>query len=342
MKIFLPVVSSFFLAACSTSATFYNPNISDPVALERQRIIDEGYCTQAAAGAVPLPQVRYYQSGIQSYQINGNIQSLNTNGNYTSSNYTGNVTSYTNSSDAFSAGFANGINMGAAIRAKNDRDAVFQGCMYSLGWSTDKNATATNAPLPSNQHGDEDVIYFTLFLKKAEAGDVSAQETVAAAYEAGIGTATDIDKAIYWATKASEQGQASASFQLSVIYVGQDHPKYSDPEKAQYYLLKSAEQGFPVAQRILGTFYLEGNTYFKKDYSKAIHWLSSACQNKDIQSCEAFGVMLGTGSGTPQDLVTAHRVFSYAKNLGSKNADELIKTTESKMTKTQLKEVNGN
>lgn len=79
------------------------------VAVERQRIIDEGYCTQAAAGAVPLPQVRYYQSGIQSYQINGNIQSLNTNGNYTSSNYTGNVTSYTNSSDAFSAGFANGM-----------------------------------------------------------------------------------------------------------------------------------------------------------------------------------------------------------------------------------------
>lgn len=108
---------------------------------------------------------------------------------------------------------------------------------------TDKNATATNAPLPSNQHGDEDVIYFTCS-KKAEAGDVSAQETVAAAYEAGIGTATDIDKAIYWATKASEQGQASASFQLSVIYVGQDQLKYSDPEKAQYYLLKSAEQGF--------------------------------------------------------------------------------------------------
>lgn len=333
-----PVVSSILLTACAMSPSYYNPNITDSTALERQRIIDEGYCTQAAAGSVPVPQVRYYQSGVQNYQITGNIQSYGSDGYSTSSNYFGNVNSYQSPGGAFTTGLANGINMGAAIRASRERDAVFQGCMLSLGWTTDKNAIAIIAPSTTRLANAEDAKYFSIYLERAKAGDSNAQDVVAAAYQAGRGTAIDIEKTIYWATKASDQGEARASFRLSEVYLGESYPAYADPSLMRFYLQRSADQGFDLGKSILGLMYMAGEKGFPKDASKAMELSLSACQNKDAQGCVNVGILFGSGMGVKENLVMAHQFFSYAKNYGFEQAEGLIKKTESMMTKGQLLE----
>lgn len=341
MKILALIISSTLLTACAMSPTYYNPNITDPTALERQRIIDEGYCTQAAAGAVPLPQVRYYQSGIQNYQISGNIQSYDPSGYSTRSNYIGSVNSYQNPGDAFATGVANGINMGAAIRANKEHDVVFQGCMYSLGWTTDKNSLSRAAQMAVTTN-DNDTTYFSIALAKAEAGDSEMMGLVAYAYEIGKGTAINLDKAIYWATKASEKENSGASFQLAKIYYGKDYPLYTNLEKMSFYLQQSAEQGDVNGQGLLGFEYLSGDNAFHRDFAKAMKWSIKACQKNNAMSCGNVGSMFLGGLGVKKDLIQAHRYFLKAERLGLEGVSSFRKEIEKDMTDTQRREAEKN
>lgn len=129
-----------FIAISGCATTYYNPNIADVTALERQRAIDEGYCTKASAGSVPMPQVRAYQPQQQNYQISGTMNTYTPNSGYSTSNYSANVYSQPNPGAAFASGLANGMNMGAAIAARQAEEKIFHGCMLSLGWTTDKDA----------------------------------------------------------------------------------------------------------------------------------------------------------------------------------------------------------
>jgi TPR repeat protein len=56
-------------------------------------------------------------------------------------------------------------------------------------------------------------------LVEAEQGDVFAQHLTGAAYEyGGMGVAQDYKEAVKWYTKAAEQGDALAQFNLGVMY----------------------------------------------------------------------------------------------------------------------------
>ena len=140
------VASVLALTGCAT--TYYNPNITDATALERQRAIDEGYCTRASAGSVPIPQVRAYQPQQQNYQIAGTVNTYTPNAGYSTSNYSANVYSQPNPGAAFASGFASGANMGAAFAAAHAQEKIFHGCMLALGWNKDKDAKPS-APAPT-------------------------------------------------------------------------------------------------------------------------------------------------------------------------------------------------
>lgn len=55
-------------------------------------------------------------------------------------------------------------------------------------------------------------------IEKAEQGDAKSQNVVGTYYETGNGFLKDYDKAIYWYTKAAEQGNTNAQYHLAVIY----------------------------------------------------------------------------------------------------------------------------
>ncbi len=54
--------------------------------------------------------------------------------------------------------------------------------------------------------------------EKAEQGDPKAQNVMGTYYEGGNGAPKDYDRAIYWYSKAAEQGNSNAQYHLGVLY----------------------------------------------------------------------------------------------------------------------------
>lgn len=323
------------LSACSTQ--YYNPNITNPAALDRQRIVDEGYCTQVASGSVPMPQVRHYQSGVQSYQITGSTHTFGSDGYSANSYYAGSVTASPNAGEAFSSGMANGLNIGAAIGAGRERKQVMQGCMYSLGWTTDSHAVAAvsqSAPSIRTQ-GDE---FFARALSAAEDGDPQMQTRVASAYLEGRDAPKSPEKAMYWLDKASTQGYSDASFRLAYIYSGSQYPQYADQQMMSLYLQKAAEQGYGMAQSMLGSMYYSGLNGLPKDLGKAVEWFKKACANNDAGGFFGLGTLYALGEGVNKDPVEAYRYFTKAEELGNKDAASYRGLLEKHMTAAQIHE----
>lgn len=132
------VVPAALLAAGCATGHYENPNLKDPVALARQKAVDEGYCKRVSHGAAPMPQVRYYTPEQQSYAITGTINSYNYNTGHTNSTYTAHAAPQTTPAGGFAAGFAqgmaNGANLAAAFAADEAQRKIYHGCMMSLGW----------------------------------------------------------------------------------------------------------------------------------------------------------------------------------------------------------------
>ena len=336
MKHSLPIMALLALSGCST--TYYNPNISDPAALEQQRAVDEGYCTRVAAGSVPMPDIRHYQSGVQNYQVNGQIRSYGSNG-ISNSNYTGNVTSYQNTGDAFSSGMANGISIGAAFQASRASEKVMQCCIYSLGWTTDKNSLAQQTTSPQISEGSQKERLFALALKGASEGDLQLQIKVGNAYMDGTDVPIDFDKAIYWLNKASEQGSSEANFRLSYIYAGYLNTKYTNFPKMSFFLQTAADQGEAAAQNSLASMYLYGAKGYSKNLSKSAQWFTKSCEQNDGLGCLAMGHFYSQAMGVKKDLVRAHKFYAKAEKFGQKDAIKFIDIIEKEMTKAQLKKV---
>lgn len=90
-----------------------------------------------------MPEVRIYQPEQTNYSIHTTTTAYNSRTGLTTYNTTGSINSYPTQS--FATGFANGASIGAAMAADNRRKRVYNGCMESLGWSTDP----TVKPMPT-------------------------------------------------------------------------------------------------------------------------------------------------------------------------------------------------
>ena len=89
--------------------------------------------------------------------------------------------------------------------------------------------------------------------------------------------------------KAAEQGDASAQFNLGVMYYDGQGVK-QDYFKAVEWYQKAAEQGDASAQFNLGFMYDEGRGV-KQDYSKAKEYFGLACDNKDQDGCDMYKML---------------------------------------------------
>lgn len=84
----------------------------------------------------------------------------------------------------------------------------------------------------------------------------------------------DHTKAVYWYTKAAEQGSAYAQCQLSLCY-GKGTGVAIDDVQAFNWAKKSAENGFDHGCYLLGWHYAYGRGV-DKDMKEAVHWLRQA------------------------------------------------------------------
>ena len=79
-------------------------------------------------------------------------------------------------------------------------------------------------------------------------------------------------KAIYWFTKAAEQGHAGAMHKLGEYYYSGLMGVIKDNTKAIYWFTKAAEQGDRSAMHKLGECYYYGLMGVIKDDTKALYW----------------------------------------------------------------------
>lgn len=238
--------TALFLSACST--TYYNPNIQNQDALERQRIIDEGVCTRVSVGAVPMPSVRYYPSNNQNYNISGKVQTRYSNGLTSNSIYSSNISSYPNAGEAFSNGLANGANAGIVFRAQMEKNKIYKGCMYNLGWTTTKpkqianNTTEMELLKKASASGDSEA---SLKLYKLYAGlEVSRYE--------------NNELMLKYLKLASDQNNAEAQSVLAQEYYSANIlPK--DLNKSADLFRKSCEQNNDVGCLGIASLYAVGH-----------------------------------------------------------------------------------
>jgi TPR repeat protein len=108
--------------------------------------------------------------------------------------------------------------------------------------------------------------------KKAESGDVEAQNQLAAACLTQ--EPPDFDEAVKWLRMAADQGDAGAQNNLGVLYMEGDGVKQGFKEAAKLFR-KAAEQGIPSAQANLGSCYA-GGSGVEQSWEEAYFWWSLA------------------------------------------------------------------
>lgn len=153
-------------------------------------------------------------------------------------------------------------------------------------------------------------------IRQAQSGDVSAQLDLAYEYYQQDNHA----KAFEWITKAANQGDAVAQYNLGWMYalgkgVRQDY------HKAVEWFTKAAGQGNAKAQNNLGGMYRQGQGV-RQDYQKAVEWYTKAAHQGDAWAQNNLGWMYYNGQGVSQNKSTAKRYFGQVCDQGEDSCDD--------------------
>ena len=85
----------------------------------------------------------------------------------------------------------------------------------------------------------------------------------------------------------AEQGDASAQFNLGMMYDNGQGVKQDDVEAVKWYR-QAAEQGYAKAQYNLGVKYYQGEGV-RQDKGQAKEWFGKACDNGHQDGCKYYG-----------------------------------------------------
>jgi hypothetical protein len=126
---------------------------------------------------------------------------------------------------------------------------------------------------------------------------------------AGQGLKPDRGQAIKLFQQASDEGDASASFALGLIYDIADvtdrlSVKIHDSNKALNFYRKAVDGKNVKAMRFLAYNYYQGEGV-EKDSSKAVEWLKKCSEYRDIDSYQELGLAYAYGDGVDQSDIMA-------------------------------------
>ena len=147
------------------------------------------------------------------------------------------------------------------------------------------------------------------YTKAAEQGYAEGQYFLGYCYYAGEGVDQDFAKAVEWYEKAAEQNDARAQQKLgSCYYFGEGAEQ--NFEKAADLFIKSAEQGRPYAQYLLGFCYFHGQGV-EKDQKLAAQWFAKSAEQGEMEAQFCIGDCYLEGDGVEEDHEKA--AYWYAK-----------------------------
>ncbi len=176
--------------------------------------------------------------------------------------------------------------------------------------------------------GRADELYknaFSIWKRRADAGDPRAQRRLAECYEYGIGTAIDEQLSLTWYRKAAEGNDIWAL--LTLVDITRDRIRDSDNDeweklvqKTQSSLTSLAEKGNPWCQNKMGDIYsgFYGNVDINMD--EAVRWYEKAAGQGVSSAMYHLGVRYLKGDGVDVDYQKANRLLSNAVQNGNESA----------------------
>lgn len=139
----------------------------------------------------------------------------------------------------------------------------------------------------------------TLMLK-AKSGEAEAQNALGEAYYDGKGVTENLTEAVKWFTKAAEQENAKAEYNLGVCYYYGYGVQYKDRGEAAKWYTKAAEQGLRLAQCNLGVCYEYGNGV-EKNLEEAVKWYTKAANQEYARAQYNLGKAYDEGKGVAKN-----------------------------------------
>ena len=156
--------------------------------------------------------------------------------------------------------------------------------------------------------------------RAAEQGDAKAQYNLGVMYAKGKGVSKNAREAVKWFRLAAEQGYAAAQTGLGLMYAEGKGVSKNDREAAKWFRL-AAEQGFAKAQYNLALMYHSGEGV-PKNYREAVKWVRLAAEQGLAEAQYNLGVVYGLGEGAIQDYQEAYIWYSLAAVSGVSDASE--------------------
>ena len=139
----------------------------------------------------------------------------------------------------------------------------------------------------------------TLMLK-AKSGEAEAQNALGEAYYDGKGVTENLTEAVKWFTKAAEQENAKAQYNLGICYYYGYGVQYRDRREAVKWYTKAAEQGLPMAQCNLGVCYENGNGV-EKNFEEAVKWYTKAANQEYARAQYNLALSYDKGEGVAKN-----------------------------------------
>lgn len=140
--------------------------------------------------------------------------------------------------------------------------------------------------------------------RKANAGDVVAQNELALRYLFGKGVEADTVKAAYWMQKAADQNMLTARYNLAILYFHGWGVSWN-PFQAYQQFLVAAEEDMPDAQLAVGDLLTE-NLIVPRDWTKAYAWVKKAADAGYKPAQEALPQFARNLPGSKHDSTKAH------------------------------------
>lgn len=170
---------------------------------------------------------------------------------------------------------------------------------------------------PKLQESEKD--HFERLKQHAEQSDATAQFQLAAMYADGRGVAKDVHQAIKYYVQAAQQGHASAQFHLGRLYESQGFVQ--DQQKAVYWYSRAGEQGYSL--KYLAAMYYEGRGV-QQDYAQAFKLFQTSAEAGDIDSQYQLGKMYIVGEGVKKNNTQAIFWLEKAAKHGHGEAKSLL------------------
>lgn len=306
------------LALAGCGSTWHHTTITHKADAARQLVIDDGYCTQVAAGTAPMPDVALPPPPTTTnITMTGSTYNTTT-GQRTYGTYTGQATTTPAGGFAggLASGMAQGVALGALIRARQDQERIHKSCMFAKGWSDEPTNTVTTSTVQGGAQVTKTVepktsapgIYASA--KDEWMADIGELMVFYPAYKSGA-LHDWLDGKVR--SLAGEMRQATGpqillAAHAALVKAGQGAPEPNDEDlKSALLFYRGAVAGKPMDQAALGSMYKIGSLSTQVSPTRSAFWLQKAALSGNSVGQMGYGILVYFGNGVKQDRIEGYR-----------------------------------